>query len=68
MFLDSNSIDTGLKKTVCSVFLFALVWTMDLYQAAINNNRERVKLLLEQGDDKDKVDSEGLVCVCWGPL
>ena len=37
----------------------ALYLKMDLHCAVVDNNLERVRLLVEQGADKDKGDSYG---------
>ena len=38
---------------------------MDLITAAKTNNIERVRLLLEQGADKDMGDGEGKTALLW---
>ena len=51
-----------------SVALFTRTEKMDLIGAVQNNNMERVRLLVEQGDDKDKGDSDGRTPLFYASL
>ena len=54
------------EKRSISIVVFLFLHSclkMDLIESVRSNNLDRVRLLVEQGADKDKVDSDG-----WTPL